>query len=198
MKAIKHLRWLGVYTYLSQLLMMSMLGFVIFITLAEAALISKLHEYPMRVNLFDTTLFQALGRSSLTSALMMIGGNTLVVVVLPSRYLLNVFALALIVGVVLLSIVAFFLNLRDTHRVMAEAKQNELKIVREKMSAAFGELKTHGTIANPEILPSWLAYEKRLEQVSEWPFNTDTIRSLVVSVFVPMAAFVGRWLLGQF
>lgn len=189
--------WLNLYLWVNQITMMGLLGFIIYLATAESALINKLQQHPLHFDVFDMTLFEELGRSRFVSTLIMIGGSTLVVIMLPTRFLMNVFTIALLVGIGLVSVAAFFLNLRSTHRVMLEAKQRELKAVREKMRTLFDDLKAHRVVENPETAHVWLLYEKRIQQAPEWPFNTETLRNLIFSVFVPAAAFLARWILGR-
>jgi hypothetical protein len=189
--------WLGAFLNLTQLLNLGLLAMIIYVVVADSSTTSRFQHQLRHINLFDTTPFEVLGKSRLYSALTMIGGATLVVIILPARFLLNFFTLVILLGIVLVTIVMFFANLNGIHQAMFDAKQRELNLVRERLASAFALMKERGTLDDPATVQTWLAYEKRLRDVPEWPFNPDTVKSLVVSVFFPASAFVVRWWLGQ-
>jgi hypothetical protein len=189
--------WLGTFLSLTQLLNLGLLAMIVYVVVAESKMTSKFHSRLRQINLFDTTPFEVLGKSALYTALTMMGGVTLAVILLPTRFLLNFFTLAIQVIIVSVTIVMFFANLYSLHQAMFAAKQRELDAVRERLASAFALMKERGTLENPAAVQTWLAYEKRLLEVPEWPFNPDTLKSLFASVFFPAGAFVVRWWLGQ-
>jgi hypothetical protein len=85
----------------------------------------------------------------------------------------------------------FFLNLRDTHRVLADAKQQELDFAQTRISQAYGALKreAQGGEAIQAIaveIDAWISYKERLGKTRTWPYNTEIIRNLLISTLMPV------------
>ena len=104
----------------------------------------------------------------------------------------------------LVAILLFFLTMANTHRVMVEAKEQKLRLVRRNLSATFQQLQEQsevGQLRNMEAysdsITAWLAYEKRLEDAPEWPYTSDTVRNLLMSTLLPLAAW-GAQILVEF
>jgi hypothetical protein len=96
----------------------------------------------------------------------------------------------------LVSVLIFFLTMASTHRVMVAAKQQKLRLVRHNLSATFEDLQERaakGQLQDMEALSdsitAWLAYEKRFADAPEWPYTTDTVRNLLMSTLLPVAAW---------
>jgi hypothetical protein len=41
-----------------------------------------------------------------------------------------------------------------------------------------------------DFIETWVAYEERVERVPEWPYTSEIRRNLLVSLLVPLAAYI--------
>jgi hypothetical protein len=191
--------WLDWTNLISQPMMFGMLGWVIYGSFAEARLMDVLLRQPLRVDPLDTTPFEPIGRRSLLLALVFVGGSTLSLVFIgaqPSG--LRDPANWVIYGILaLVTLAIFFLNMRPTHHVLADARNSELCAVRAQIAATCRALsqsidreKPTRTLAAD--LNALVIYEGRLKESRTWPYNTTMFRTLVLSVLVPLAPVVGR------
>jgi hypothetical protein len=193
-------RWTTLYVVLTGMLEWGLLGWVVYRTLVNIRLFSKLHRQPLNIDIFDPTPFEPVARMSLGMSLAILGINTLLLLLTPDRTILvSIMGIILHSALILLAVLVFFLAMADTHRVMAEAKEQKLKLVRRNLLVTFQELEertTTGQLEGMEALSdsitAWLAYEKRIEEAPEWPYTTDTLRNLIVSTLIPIGAWVAQ------
>ena len=89
----------------------------------------------------------------------------------------------------------------NSHRVLIEAKDRELQVVSQRLSELYRELKDRTAAGRLEGLETvsdavgaWLAYREVIEQAPEWPYTTGTLRSLLVSTLLPVAAWLAQLL----
>lgn len=192
--------WIEIYNLFCNILMLAILAWVSYKSLAETRLLSELHRQPLEIDIFDPTPLEPVARQSLATSLAFLGGITLSVLLLPSReWLLSVPSIILYSSLILVSVLVFFVTMNDTHQVMAETKECELRQIRRNLSAAYRELKeraAEGRLQDMEALSdsitAWLSYEKRIEEAPEWPYTTDTLRNLLVSTLLPVVAWASQ------
>ena len=192
--------WLGRYLFLAMVLMFGLLGWAIYGALASTRLTTALHRQPLRFDLFDLEPFRPIGRYSLAIALVFVGGTVLSMLfgVRSESFLAwQNWAVALVL--MLVPIMVFFLNMRDTHRVLAAEKQRELEGVRSLIVGASRTLMRRLQAGEPagELgaeINALVAYEQRVRAVSTWPYDTATLRTLFVSLIIPVLAELVRWL----
>ena len=89
------------------------------------------------------------------------------------------------------TILVFFLNMRDTHRLLADTKKRELGLVQKQISRAYQVLKRkmrdgEDTQAIAAEVNAWIACEERLSQARTWPYNTEIIGKLLISTLMPI------------
>jgi MFS family permease len=194
--------WLELWLILSGILMFGLLGWAVYAALAGTRLVATLHRQPLRIDIFDTKPFEPIGRQSLAIALVFVGGILLSMVFGLGQ--LDIFAWQSLVVYLLLALVivlAFFLNMRDTHRVLAAAKRGELEKVKynllqasrtltERMSA--GE--STGTLG-PDI-NALVVYESRVRAARTWPYDTAMLRTLFFSLIIPAAVELSKLIFG--
>jgi hypothetical protein len=96
-----------------------------------------------------------------------------------------------------IAVFLFFGSLLGAHRVMVHSKEQELKFVRSSLLTAYLELKERPKHEQPaavsdlhDSVTSWLACEKRIKEAPEWPYTADTLRSLLISLLLPIIAAV--------
>jgi hypothetical protein len=188
--------WLKIYFPLAGALMFGFLSWIIVATIASTNLQATLHKQELEIDIFDIQPFEPIGRYSLFEALAFVGGSALsVLFVNPLGEGADIGSLVVygILGVV--ALLVFFLGMRHTHRVLADAKAKELREVRRNIAAtlrrlnneednpgSFGEISTE--------LNLWTRYEERLKGTRTWPYNTAMLRTIVVSALLPALASV--------
>jgi len=104
----------------------------------------------------------------------------------------------LFAGILLLvPVLVFFLNMRDTHRVLAAEKERELEAVQQRILQAcrtlmerMGADESSGTLAAE--INALVAYEARLLEARTWPYNTAMLRTLFFSAVIPGGAALAR------
>jgi hypothetical protein len=182
--------------------MMGLLGWTGYYSIAGTRVVSAMLRQPLRVDPLDIKSFEAIGRQSLGFALAFVGGNT--IGLLMSNFepgaLLDFRFWLLYLPLLLIPILVFFLNMRLTHRVLAEAKQRDLAEVRQQLHHSYRELlhrEQDGQSAGdlPAVIAALGTYEKALIEARTWPYNTATIRTLTFSVFIPLGTVLIRPLL---
>jgi hypothetical protein len=192
--------WMKLYVMATIVLSFGSLGWVIYSVLANTRLFSELHRQPLNIDIFDPTPLEPIARMSLSMSVAFIGVTTLrMLFVQDPEILLRIEGIIVNSTLILVAVLVFFLTMADTHRVMAEAKERKLKLVRRNLRVTFQELEEQtatgqleGLEALSDSITAWLAYEKRIEEAPEWPYTTDTLRNLVVSTLIPIGAWVAQ------
>lgn len=190
--------WLDLYSSLAAGLMFGLLAWTIYVVLAGTRLTAALHRQPLRIDIFDIKPFEPIGRQSLIAALAFVGGIVLGVVfgfgpgsIYYWQNWLVLFLLALV------PILVFFLNMRDTHRVLSFEKNRELESVEASILRACRNLMERidsgkGTNGLAAEINALAVYEERVKAARTWPYNTRMLRTLLFSVVIPGAAALGR------
>ena len=195
--------WLKLVLVPSIGLMFGLLVWTIYVALAGTRLNASLHHQPFRVDIFDTKPFWPVGRQSLLIALVFVGGMVLGMLggfvedsLLDWRNWLLYSLLALV------AVLIFFLNMRPTHRVLAAEKKQALGAVQERillacraLMARIEEQEDTGTLGAE--INALVAYEKRIQETSTWPYDTAMLRTLFFSVIFPAVAALAR-IVGEF
>lgn len=119
-------------------MMLGLLGWIGFLSIAGTRVVSQLLRQPMRVDPLDIPPFEAIGRQSLVLALVFVGGITLGIVLgsYGSAALMNPRFWLLILPISLVPVVVFFLNMRPTQRVLAAARNRALAEVQQQLRRA--------------------------------------------------------------
>jgi hypothetical protein len=196
----RELPFLAAYLTVAAGLMFGLLGWVIYASVVSTRLSSQLHRQPLRIDIFDITPFEPIGRQSLAIALVFVGGIALSTVLgggWGSLYVWQNWVVYPLLAVV--PILVFFLNMRDTHRLLAAEKKTELKAVQERIVLASRTLmermavgESTGTLGAE--INALAAYEERVQAARTWPYDTSMLRTLFVSVVVPGGAALASFL----
>jgi len=184
--------WLQLYLPLSASLMFGLLGWTIYAVVAGTRLTAELHRQPLRVDIFDIKPFEPIGRQSLIVALVFVGGTALSTI-FGGLGQGSIFAWQdwlIYVLLALVTVLVFFLSMRDTHRVLAAEKKRELEAVQRNILLAcrtlmkrFAANENAGTLAAE--INALVAYEERLQATRTWPYDTAMLRTLFFSVILP-------------
>ena len=197
-QGIRQPSWLGIEMVLSGMLMYAMLFWVVFASIHSTRINAFLHRQTMRIDIFNPTPFQAVGRQSLLLALVFIGGMTLsLLLAFPVTDLSDPLFWIFYAGMILVTALIFFLGMRPTHRVLVAAKQRELEPVTQKINQAGRELaaswesgKVDSQLA--QNIAALAVYEQRLQATRTWPYDTGMLRTLFFSVFIPLVTILLR------
>lgn len=181
------------YLWLSTTLKFGLVGWIIYLLLADSRLFAELLSQPLDIDIFDPTPLEPIARWGLGFSLMLIGGLTLSALLNPTaEEFLSIEGIITYGMGILVAVLVFFLTMRSTHHVMVAAKEEKLRLVRQNLSAMFQEAQEQEATGQ---VHAWLAYEKRIQEAPEWPYTTDIMRNLLVSTLLPMAVFIIRMLL---
>jgi hypothetical protein len=103
-------------------------------------------------------------------------------------------------GLVLLMAGLFLASLASTHQLVAEAKRSELIQVRRRLSEAYAawhqDWSRDTAVATADAVVAWLAWEHRLLETPEWPWQAGLLRALGASLLAPVLALAVRLLFG--
>ena len=189
---------LKIYWVLSAGLMYGLLAWTIYVSVASTRINAALHRQPLRIDIFDSTPFEPIGRQSLLLALVFVGGITISLVLtfqmqsLASlefwrSYLLMVIVTALI----------FFQSMRPTHKMLVAEKKRELEPVQQHIIRACRELVKRLDESQPPHdlaaeINALVIYEQRIQVARTWPYNTSMLRTLFFSVLIPLGSALAR------
>jgi hypothetical protein len=184
--------WLKLYGVLLVGLLYGVSGWFIYVSLAGTRLFDKLRDHASNVNAFELKSLEPIAHWSLGIALAYVGSMTFSLLLTFPYLTLSAEPIIGYGTSVLVTVAVFFLNMMSTHRIMVEAKDRELKLVRDNLVAASEALQQRTAQGGAEDLgpladfvDTWLVYEKRVEAVPEWPYTTAIIRNLVLSLLLP-------------
>lgn len=190
--------WLKLYLPLSASLMFGLLGWTIYNLVTGTRLTTELHRQPLRIDIFDTTPFEPIGRQSLVSALTFVGGVVLSMVFdFEPGDILDWRNWVIYGFMVLVPVLVFFLSMRGTHRVLVDEKNRELEAVQRNILLAcrtlmerFAAGENTGTLAAE--INALVTYEERLLGTRTWPYDTAMLRTLFFSVILPIGAVLAQ------
>jgi hypothetical protein len=194
--------WSKGYRILLTGVMCGLIGAVVYTSIACTRFLARLHRRPLHLNIFDMTPLEPVARCSLFYTLVLIGGVTLGLFLIPNQ---DIRGMVINGTVIVVAISIFFLSMRDTHAIMFKLKMQELALARQHLAALHDKLQEETENGHAEALTrmapttnAWLVYEKRIDQAPEWPFTNPMLRKLLVTTFVPIAIFILQRLVGEF
>jgi hypothetical protein len=197
--------WAGLFWVTTISMMYALLAWLVYAAIAGARMTSALYRQPMRVSVLNTGPFEVVGRQSLLLALAFIGGITLSLVIggVQQSSLQGIGFWLSYAPIIAAPVIIFFLNMLATHRVLARAKSQALADARRQLEGAGRDLvqqlaDERDPGASAAIVGTLVAYEKRLTEARTWPYNTAMIRTLFLSVLVPIATILLQTLIKRF
>lgn len=192
------LHWLSVYWVIATCAMFGLLTWTIYVSFASTRLTNAIHQHVRRIDLFDITPFQAIGRQSLALALAFMGGLLLSLIfgTQAESYLAVEFWITYgIMGVI--PVVVFFLNMLPTHRLLVQEKKrrtDDLTARTRRLIHQLDSLPLDGELPSQLSLQfsALSAYEQRLANTRTWPYNTTQLRTVFFSILLPVVTMLGR------
>lgn len=97
----------------------------------------------------------------------------------------------------MIPVAIFSLNMRPTHRLLRRARRDELQQVTPQVNSSSrrpaGLLEQGQPTGNLAAeIGARMADKRRLVSARTWPYNTAMLRTLTLSVFIPLATIVAR------
>jgi hypothetical protein len=194
--------WSMWYLAVTNGLMFGFLAMVLQQSFVESRLTNRLQQGPLEFDIFYTRPFLPIGLLSLVVALAFIGGSTIAVFFRAiGRHGFSLVDLILHGILILCTLLIFFLPMRQTHRVLRQAKIDEQNNLRRHLAAAYRRLEQMTVEEKEDILTFatevdlWKKYEERLKAVPTWPFNAGILSTLFASILIPILVTLGQRLL---
>jgi hypothetical protein len=186
------LTWYSIIPIIMTSFVFGLLAWVLYVTAAVGKPIKAFLDQPLRINLFDITPFEAIGKRSLIEALAFLGGVvlSLIFVLSQSNILLGASFWLVYIPLTLAPLAIFFFNMNPTHQVLAAEKEKQLSVVRAGLNTHSKQLlKTADGVADPSeaiaLVSGLINYEQRLAATRTWPYNTGMLRTLFLSIVIP-------------
>lgn len=191
--------WTQLVLTLETFAMYGLLGVVIYGSTDRTRGFGAMLRRNLRVDPLDMAPFDAVGRHSLALALVFVGGITLSLLfvwVSPAILVLLEFWVVY-APLAAMPFVIFFVNMLPTHRLLARARDRDLRrvdlLIRQDCASLVTQTEQGHEV--PELsqrLLALTAYEARLLQARTWPYDTAMLRTVFVSILVPGGTVVGR------
>lgn len=190
--------WTKSYWFITTCLMYAILAWTIFIAISSTRVNATLHRMPMHFDILDPQPFEAVGRQSLLLALVFIGGITvsLVFTYQPAQLSSFEFWISNLL-LVIFTVAIFFISMRPTHLILAGEKKKRLEPLTKRINTTCEALENQlESGQQPGDLPAQISalvlYEQRLQAARTWPYNIIILRTLFVSVFIPLISVLAR------
>jgi hypothetical protein len=196
--------WLRVYSTIFLSAMFALLAWIIYNSQTTFRVTHELHRQPLYFNIFDARLFEPVGRQSLTFALVFVGGISLSILFgVNVNHLMDWRNWIFTIPLACVPIFIFYLNMRDTHRLLAaekkraqEAVDAQIRTLSQKISVGLERADRIDEFAAE--YSAMLGYEARLRAISTWPFNMNMLRTLFFSILIPLIVRgISAFLFGQ-
>jgi hypothetical protein len=185
--------WIGAYRVAAVSVVFALLGIVFYEIVRRTRSLSQLHRYPLKLSIFDLSPLRPVARFAygVAAAFMVsIAISELFLLAPGVPFDLVVRLVIAYAAILIIATALFFYVLWDSHVAIRALKQKELARVRALLAEAYTEGLTTSVTAG-------LALEHRIADVSEWPYDTRTLRSLVVSLLLPAIAAASRFFVGE-
>jgi hypothetical protein len=189
---------LEIYAYLSRIVLFGGVGWTIYVLIATTRLTTVLLRQPLNVDILDIRPFEPIGRQSLWLSLALIGGAVLSLfsVSYQNQFLWLEYAIVYSV-VMVVAVLVFFLNMRGAHRVLATTKRRQLEFVDRTLVDVYRRFQQLvaeecDTLTLATKINAIAAIKHELKTARTWPYNTEMLRTLFISVLAPLFAGLAR------
>ncbi len=186
-----HLAWV----HLLNPLLFATIGVLIALSGVRAGIYQELGRRA-RVQLGQIAPLAPFARAGLRVALLWFVGNSL-----ASLLLLDTNSPMLVASILILTttlaVLALLAPSRGVHERLRDAKREELDWLRVEITRASGALR-RGDAQGAAPLPALLAWEARVADAPEWPFDTSTWLRFALLLLVPVGSWLGSALAERF
>jgi hypothetical protein len=190
--------WVDRYLLFVYLVLYGTVTWLIYAATSSARLTAVLHRYIVHDDPFDVSCFEPVGRQGLVLSLIFAGAITISLPFADIRNFLLYWQNWVIYSILLATtVLLFFLVMWPTHRMLLRVKKQQLATVERligQTSANFQSLTADraDTQSAATDLQAWLALEQRLKQTRTWPYDTEMLRTLFLSVLTPLFVALAR------
>jgi hypothetical protein len=190
--------WADIYLVVENLFMYGALVWLIYAAMGSARLTALRHRYILHTDSFDLTAFEPVGRQALVLSLIFVGAITLSLLFVDTRDIFFSWESIVIYSIlILVTISIFFVAMWPTHRTLQRVKFQKLTEVQRAIGMAFQMLQTSAagsadTHMAATELQAWITLERRLKQTRTWPYDTEMLRILFISVLTPLFLAISR------
>ena len=195
------LQWYVLFTYV---IMFGMMGWIVYSNIASTRVVRALHRLTLRIDLFDLTPFEPVGRHALLLSVIFIGGTTISLIFIYRRENILRWQNVVIYSVLLsVTILIFFLAMWPAHGKLSSLKSSKIAAASRQIGRAYRDLEQAAAGEGNELeasasLRGWMAAEQRLKTARTWPYNTEMLRTLTLSVLTPIFIALSRLLVPLF
>ena len=183
-----HVAWVG----LSNGLLFALIGRAVYLSSVNRRVRARVSREIKKIDLLDRRSLAPLARPGLRNAFFWAGGSSIAsLLALDMHRTWPLFVI--IAGTLLLATLALVGPVRGIHQKLREKKRSELARIRERIRLAKeSTLELSGDRGEAAAqLPGLLAYESRIEGVSEWPFDTPTLVRFAALVLLVTGSWLG-------
>lgn len=151
---------------------------------------SRLADRLENVDLFDQRPMSPFVKQGLLTALLTVGAVSLISLMLvdPGEWPVVALTLGLCLPVAVLGLL---LPVRGVHRRIRDAKQSELVWARDRIRCVRKSLHEGVPEGSPGKMADLIAYQRLVEDVSEWPFQASTAVQIGLYLLIPAASWLG-------
>lgn len=186
------------YAYLSRIGMFGFMIWSLFSIMAITRMTNAVLHQPSRVDIFNLQPFVPVGRQSVWLSLSVVGAVTLSLLSASfsneSLWLQYAITYSILLVVI---VVLFLLNTHTVHRILASAKNGRLDSIEHHLARAYYRfeelLSTSGdTHVVATEINALATVKQEVKRTRTWPYNTEMLRTLVISVLTPIAVGLSR------
>lgn len=184
--------WAFRYWMVTVVVMYGVLVWLIYAAMSSARLTALLHRYVVHEDPFDLIPFESVGRQGLILAMIFVGAITLSLLFVYTRAIFSDWQSITIYSVlVLVTVSIFFIVMWPAHRLLQRVKEQKIADVRRMIGQSFHKLeKLAADEANTQPVAAevqaWLLLEPRLKQTRTWPYDTEMLRTLFLTILSPL------------
>jgi hypothetical protein len=190
-------RWTDAYHLASLMIMFGLLSWLIYSSIRGSRSIARLSKQKLQLDIFNIKLLTPIARMSLFNSLAFIGGISISLIFQTQESLREWTSVVIYSVLVSATIIIFYISMWSLHKIMAGVKRCELELAQKYMADTTRKLRermTKGQLEGIEELSSAVAggaaYERKVQEAQEWPFNAGIIRRLFASVLAPVSVYV--------
>jgi len=187
--------WVIAYFVVTVTIVYGLMGWLIYDTFVGIVRVSRLSRQDPKLDILNTEVMAPVASWSLGISLVFIGAIVLSIIGNVSQATKVVLDWGTITGYVIMicvTLLIFFLSMWSAHRAMSEAKRSSLTLARGHLAETSRELEGRvakgqrtGMIELSSTVTALAAYEKRVNEVSTWPFDAGIVRRLLVLILTP-------------
>ena len=188
--------WISLYYYIVSFIMFGAIGWSVYAVITITQLTNTLLRQPIEIDIFDVGPLEPIGMQSLYLSLSFLGAAVLS---LPSNpYPLFSWQNIVIYSVLtFITVLVFFVNMYSTHRLLASTKRRQITVVETRFAQTYRQLRdlaagNQDTHVAATELNAWAVAKQELKLTRTWPYNTEILRTLFISIVVPLIVGLSR------